>query len=136
MTERNMNQPEYSGVIIRIKAMFSDAVVMLIFMVVASYIFSMFENVPDLARIVAFVFIFFLYEPIFISSFGGTIGHMMNGIKVKRENDLSRNIIFPLALFRFIVKALLGWISLLTVTGNAKKKALHDFAVGSVVIYT
>jgi uncharacterized RDD family membrane protein YckC len=60
---------------------------------------------------------------------------MMIGIRVKRESDEKKNILFPLAIIRFIVKASLGWISLLTVTGNSKRKAIHDYLIGSVVVY-
>jgi uncharacterized RDD family membrane protein YckC len=104
-------------------------------MFVASYIFSLFESVPDNARIIAFVFIFLLYDPIFTSLFGGTIGHMMLGIRVKRESDEQKNILFHKAILRYLVKVLLGWVSLLTVSGNKKRKAIHDFLVGSVVVY-
>jgi hypothetical protein len=29
----------------------------------------------------------------------------------------------------------LGWVSLLTVSGNEKRQAIHDSIVGSVVVY-
>src|ERR1035437_2836289 len=86
-------------------------------------------------KIIAFVFIFLLYDPSFTSIFGGTIGHMIIGIRVKRSRNEQRNILFPLAIVRFIIKASLGVISLITVTGNIKRKAIHDFVAGSVVVY-
>ncbi len=73
-------------------------------MFIASYVFSLFENVPDYARIIVFVFIFLLYDPLFTSIFGGTIGHMIIGIRVKRESNIQKNILFPLAILRFIMK--------------------------------
>ncbi len=130
-----MTEENYPGVFDRVKAIVTDGIVIVVFMFVASYLFSLFERVPDYARIIAFVFIFLLYDPIFTSFFGGTIGHMMLGIRVKRESDEEKNIIFPLAIPRYIVKVFLGWISLLTVSSNEKRKAIHDFLVGSVVIY-
>ena len=130
MTEKN-----YPGVLDRVKAILTDGLVVIVFMFIASNIFSLFESVSDYARIVAFAFIFFLYDPLFTSVFGGTIGHMMNGIRVKRESNEQKNIPFHLAILRYIVKALLGVISLLTVSGNGKSKAIHDFLVGSVVVY-
>ena len=63
-------------------------------------------------------------------------GHTMLGIRVKRESNQFKNILFPLALLRFIVKALLVWISLLTVSGNDKRKTIHDYLVGSVVVHS
>ena len=130
-----MTDENYPNVTDRVKAVMADSVVIIIFMFIITYIFSAFENVPDNARIIAFIFIFFLYDPIFTSSFGGTIGHMMFGLRVKRDKNPSKNILFPLAIIRFFVKAFLGWISLLTVSGNKKRKAIHDSLVGSVVVY-
>lgn len=130
-----MIQVKFPGVLDRVKAIVTDSVVMLLFIIIITYTFSFFDNVPDNAKIAAFVFIFILYDPIFTSTFGATIGHMMIGIRVKRESDETRNILFPLAILRFIVKASLGWISLVTVSGNKKGKAIHDYLVGSVVVY-
>jgi len=130
-----MTEENYAGVADRVKAVVTDSIVIIIFMFIVTYTFSVFEHVPDTARIIAFIFIFFLYDPIFTSTFGGTIGHMMFGIRVKRENNRMKNILFPLAIIRFLVKVILGWISLLTVSGNKKRKAIHDSLVGSVVIY-
>ncbi|WP_347156587.1 RDD family protein [Pontibacter chitinilyticus] len=125
----------YPGVFDRAKAIVVDGVVIVIFMFVISYIFSLFSSVPDNARIIAFIFIFFLYDPIFISLFGGTIGHLLIGIRVKRESNEQKNLLFPVAILRYIVKVFLGWISLLTITGNKKGKAIHDYLVDSVVVY-
>jgi uncharacterized RDD family membrane protein YckC len=130
-----MTEDNYPGVFDRIKAIITDGVLIIIFMFVASYIFSLFKTVPDYARIIAFVFIFLLYDPLFTSIFGGTIGHMIIGLRIKRESDEQKNILFPLAIVRYIVKVSLGWISLLTISANAKRKAIHDYLVGSVVVY-
>jgi|JI7StandDraft_1071085.scaffolds.fasta_scaffold13535_8 uncharacterized RDD family membrane protein YckC len=130
-----MTEENYPRVFDRVKAIFTDGLVIIIFMFVLTYIFSLFESVPDNARIIAIVFIFILYDPILTSYLGGTIGHIVMGIRVKRESDEQKNIQFPLAILRYIVKALLGWISLLTINGNKKGKAIHDLLVGSVVVY-
>ena len=65
-----------------------------------------------------FLFIFLVYDPFFTSIFGGTVAHFINKIRVKREKAESKNILFPLALIRYVFKTLLGWVSLLTITGN------------------
>jgi len=130
-----MTAENYPGVADRVKAMVIDYMMIIIFLFIITYIFSIFEYVPDYARKIAFFFIFVFYDPIFTSFFGGTIGHFMIGIRVKREKNEMKNILFPLAIIRFFVKLLLGWISLLTVSGNKKRKAIHDHLVGSVVLY-
>ncbi len=130
-----MVDDNYPGISDRVKAVVTDSVIMVMFMMIMASIFGHFENAPDYVRITVLIFIFVLYDPIFTSSFGGTIGHMIFGIRVKREKNQHQNILFPLALIRYIVKALLGWISLLTVSGSKKRKAIHDLIAGSVVVY-
>lgn len=125
----------YPGVSDRIKAAITDSFVMVGFMIVLTFIFSNFEHISNSVRLVGFVFIFVLYDPLCTSLFGGTIGHMIMKIRVKRTNDHTKNILFPFAVIRYIVKILLGWISLLTVNGNEKKRAIHDLVIGSVVLY-
>lgn len=131
-----MNKVNYPGVFDRVRAIVTDAVVLLLMMMSASCIFSLFENIPIAVRIIAFVFIFILYDPLFTSTFGGTLGHMLIGLRVKQESDETKNIQFPQAVLRFSVKAGLGVISLFTVLNNSKRKAIHDYLVGSVVVYT
>lgn len=130
-----MNNHNYPGVATRVKAVICDSVLLIILMIVTATLFDRFENVPDFARAIAFVFIFLLYDPLFTSLFGGTLGHMLMGIRVKRASNQNKNIGFPLAIIRYLLKALLGWISLLTVSGNKSAKAIHDIVVKSIVIY-
>lgn len=130
-----METQKYPGVSTRVKAVMTDSIILIVFMIGASHLFELFNHVPDFARVTAFVFIFLLYDPLFTSIFGGTFGHMIFGIRVKRDSNKDKNILFPLALLRYITKALLGWISLLTVSGNKKGKAIHDIVVRSIVIY-
>jgi len=130
-----MTEENYAGVADRVKAAVTDGIVIFAFMLSITYAFAQFKHVHDNAKIIAFAFIFLLYDPIFTSVFGGTIGHMVLGIRIKREKNKMKNILFPLAIVRYILKALLGWISLLTVMGSEKRQAIHDAVVGSVAIY-
>lgn len=127
-------EDKYPGIMERIKAMMIDGILLTICLILFSYLYSFFDNVPDTVRMVVFIFLFLLYDPLLTSMRGGTIGHMIMGIRVKKESDETKNILFPFALIRYIVKIFLGWISLLSVLQNEKKRALHDYLVGSVVI--
>lgn len=118
----------------RVKAVVIDSIVLIAAMYGISEVLSLFEEVSDTMRIVSFILIFSFYDPFFTSRFGGTIGHSYSKINVKRENNLSRNISFPVAVIRYLLKTFLGCVSLLTVTGNDKKKAIHDFVAKSVVV--
>jgi uncharacterized RDD family membrane protein YckC len=130
-----MEEKQYPQVLIRVKASFVDVVVLLVLMIIISSIFQNIGSVNDYARIIAFIFVFFLYDPLLISILGGTIGHLVCGLRVRKESNEERIIPFHLAIIRFMVKAFLGWISLLTVTGNKKGRAIHDSIVGSVVVF-
>lgn len=118
----------------RVKAVVIDSIILIAAMYLISEIFAQFDEVPQYIRITAFVLISIVYDPFFTSTWGGTIGHSYSNISVRKEVDQSKNISFFSALIRFILKSTLGWISLLTTGTNEKKKAIHDFAAGSVVI--
>lgn len=130
-----MVQEIYPGVFVRVKAMVMDAIIILLFMALTSSFFSLFASVPSIARGAAFVFIFLLYDPVFTYSFGGTIGHMMVGIRVRQASDDAKNIRIHKAFLRSLLKGMLGWISLLMIAFNEKNKAIHDYVAGTVVVF-
>lgn len=77
---------------------------------------------------------FYLYDPIFTAFTGSTLGHKIMKLKVRRYREPERKISLGQALLRFIIKGLLGWISFFTVTGNERKRAIHDLASGSILL--
>jgi uncharacterized RDD family membrane protein YckC len=125
----------YPGVSDRIKAAFVDSIITVLFLFLATFVLSKFDVVSDSVRIITFLFIFGFYDPIFTSIFGGTIGHFAMGIRVKRKSNPEKNIMFPYAVIRFIVKLSLGIISLFTVSNSQNRLAIHDFATGSLVVF-
>jgi uncharacterized RDD family membrane protein YckC len=129
-----MEEHKYGKLINRLKAIFIDGLVIIGLSLLVSAIFAQFDHVNNAIRAIAFILIFLLYDPIMTSTNGATIGHMIIGLKVRRENDEEKKISFPLALIRFIVKAFLGFISLLTISDKNKGKAIHDSIVGSIVL--
>lgn len=125
----------YALLIDRIKSAFIDSVVIVGFMYnTASEILSLFDNVPNFVKIIIFVFIFLVYEPLLVSLFGQSIGHSYAKVRVVKDDEIEKKITFPMAIIRFLCKAFLGWLSLLTVSGNKKKKAIHDLIANSIVI--
>lgn len=135
INENERTDSNYPGVSDRIKAAVADSVIIIGFIICLTLIFSQFEHVPDHIRMIAFIFVFGLYDPICTSFLGGTLGHMSMNIRVKKLKDQNRNIVIHLAIIRYIVKVLLGWISLLTISRDSKGLAIHDMLVGSVVVY-
>ena len=122
-------------IIERVKAAVYDSIAVLGMLVLAYYVISFFRIESILVKQMVMVGIFVLYDPIATSFLGGTIGHYIMGIRVKRATNTEKNISLPLALVRFLIKALLGVISLFTISGNQKSMAIHDMAVNSIVVY-
>ena len=125
---------KYAPLVVRVKAMLIDSLVVVGMLFAASEILALFDNVPNFVRVILFVFIFILYEPIFVSLQGQTLGHSFMKICVRKEENHAKKISLPMAILRFLCKGFLGWISLLTISSNSKKQAIHDGLVNSVVL--
>ena len=130
-----MSEQLYPGVFLRVKALVIDSIMLVLMMGAVTFLFSKLESVPETFRIVAFVVIFVLYDPLLTSMAGGTVGHKANGIRVKRASNHNKNILLPMAILRFLIKAFLGIISLVTLSFNDERRGIHDLASGSVVLY-
>ena len=115
---------------------FSMLIDTLVIVAISLGITSLFENVgevPDYIRGIMFLVVFFLYEPILIST-GCTIGQLFTDIRVREFKDPTKKIWIFNAILRLLIKGTLGWISFFTVTFNTNRRAMHDFASGSIVI--
>ena len=76
----------------------------------------------------------FSYEPI-LTSWSCTLGQRMAGVRVRTLESKERISIF-IAYKRSAVKLLLGFISLFLIPAMRKRRAIHDFAAGTVVVYS
>lgn len=126
----DVNYPSLSD---RIQSTFIDTVFIVILMFISSTILERYENPPDWIRIALFFGLWTVYEPV-CTSLGFTIGNYLKGIRVRRNSDPAKKINIFQAFFRYLLKITLGWISFLTIHTNPQKRAIHDLAVGSVVI--
>lgn len=111
---------------------FIDGVFILSVFVLSSLAIKSDSSIADYARISIFFGMFFMYEPIFTSRFC-TLGQKITRIRV-RTNDSYEKISIPSAYLRVVIKILLGIISLFSITFTRHRRAVHDFAAGSVVI--
>lgn len=78
--------------------------------------------------------LFFIYEPLCMA-FGCTIGNYISGIRVRKFGEEERRINIFSSYLRFIVKIFLGIVSFFTVTSDKSKRAIHDMAAGSIMVY-
>lgn len=130
-----MSDLKPAGVFKRVKAVFVDTIFIMMIIYTASFLFAQFEGVNETIRGIVFISIFVLYEPLLVSFFGSSLGHMFCDLRVQKDDDAGKNISIPVAIIRFLLKTALGWISLLSISGDSKKRAIHDFAAKSVVVY-
>jgi uncharacterized RDD family membrane protein YckC len=126
-------EQNYPLLLDRIQSIFIDLIFIVVLMFVFAAILDKYENPPDWIRVALFFGLWALYEPLCVC-FGCTLGQYLKKIRVKDHDDTTKRIgIFP-SYIRYILKTLLGWISFITMNTNTEKRAIHDFASGSVVV--
>lgn len=130
-----MDNSKFPGITERIKSIYYDLFSLGVLIILIGQLPFINDDLPFWLRISFFVFIFFLYEPLCVSFFGGSIGHFAVGIRVKRNSDHSRNIPIYMSVLRYAVKIFLGVISFISIQNSNKNKAIHDIVADSVVIY-
>nr|WP_315239331.1 RDD family protein [uncultured Flavobacterium sp.] len=123
---------KYPFMLERIQSILIDSVLIIACMIIFSDMLSGFKNVPDWLRAVLLISLF-LYEPI-ATTFGGTIGNNIKGIRVRKDSDDTKQINIFQALIRYFFKLLFGWLSFITIFSNSKKRAIHDILSGTVMI--
>jgi uncharacterized RDD family membrane protein YckC len=124
---------EYPTLSDRVQSTFIDTILIILLMFASASILERYENAPDWIRIVLFFGLWGVYEPV-CTTLGFTIGNYVKGIRVRNVLNTGKRINILQALFRYLLKISLGWISFLTVHFNSERRAIHDLAVGSVMI--
>ena len=125
--------PEYPTITRRYLSTFIDLLFIIAAVILISYTLQSSGEFTDNLRIAIILFLFFVYEPLFTSLFC-TVGQLITGIRVRRRVSLS-HISIAAAYLRTLIKVLLGLISFFTIPFAKERRAIHDFAVNSVVIY-
>ena len=140
MSEPVLTHPSEEGLDInypalqkRIQASFIDMMVLIGLAALLSQLFEAIGPITNLVRIASFVALFVLYEPILVS-LGATVGQLLMKIRVRRFSDRTKRINVFASLLRYLIKAVLGWLSFLTIGSSNYNRAIHDMAVDSVVV--
>ena len=132
--ETKYDEMIFPTLVTRVKALFIDLIIMLIIFTGTTLFIDTFGEIPNFVKGSIAIFMFYLYDPILTSFTGSTLGHKIMKLKVRKYKDPEKRISLSQALLRFITKGLLGWFSFLTVTGNKRKRAIHDIASGSIIM--
>jgi RDD family protein len=125
--------PRYGRFLRRVQAAFIDAIVIMLAIVGAVFI-AVTLNSDHLARTLGFSIAigWLLYEPLLVALTGSTVGHYLCNLRVV-DNKTGGNINFFKAVARTVLKAVLGWLSFVTMATTRRHQAIHDLAIKSTV---
>lgn len=123
----------YPSILRRYFSTFIDGLFIIGVLIMSAYAFDTKNQISVNIRIGIILFMFFVYEPIFTAYFC-TLGQKITGIRVRSLKD-NHNISLIRAYVRIVVKLFLGIISFFTIPFSKKKRAIHDMAVGSLVVF-
>jgi uncharacterized RDD family membrane protein YckC len=117
----------------RLQAVLIDSIVMSLILATTLFIAVSLQS-DNVGRILGFsaVAIFLLYEPILVSFVGSTVGHLATNLRVF-DNRTGKNVSFPKAVIRAVIKTVLGLYSFITMAFTLRHQALHDILTGSTV---
>ncbi len=125
---------KYPELSMRIKSAFIDGLFIFLLMFFFSAVLDRLTEPPVWLNMLMFIGIWVLYEPVCVA-FGCTIGNYLMGIRVRRASNETRHINIFQSLVRYALKISLGWLSFLTINQNTQRRAIHDLAAGSVMVY-
>lgn len=130
--DKGSDIPNSPTILRRYLSTFIDAMFILVVFVALSFVFKDNSSSSDSIRLLVFFVMFFCYEPIF-TSMACTVGQKITGIRVRTLNTHQKISILS-AYIRIVVKILLGFLSLLSIPLTKGRRAVHDYAAGSIVI--
>jgi uncharacterized RDD family membrane protein YckC len=132
---QEIKEENFPPLVKRFQSLITDQVLIIICMVILSQLLSNSKEEEN-GMLKGFLLfgLFFLYEP-FCMAFGCTMGNYISGIRVRRFGNQEKRINIFQSYIRFIIKLFLGMISFFTVTSNKAKRAIHDMAADSIVVY-
>lgn len=125
--------PLYASFSRRVRGMFIDWTIAIAVLFGAVAVGSWTGN-NDASRAVGWLMVAFLllYEPVLVTTTGGTVGHWANNVRVV-DDKTGGNPGFLKALARHLVKSVLGWYSFLSLLVTRRNQAVHDLLTRSTV---
>jgi len=121
----------YAKIWPRMKAILVDGFIVMGAYLVAALVGANVAGSGAVAFLVWFAF-WVLYDPLMVSRTGGTIGHHTQNLRVVSDRT-GRPPSLLVAFIRNVVKGFLGIVSLLTMAGSPRQKAIHDWVAGTTV---
>jgi len=125
--------PIYPGLPRRIKASAIDVLVIVLLTISLPVLTNRMYGEYSSLNMVALFGPLLLLEPLLVSFFGATVGQMCFGMRVVYVKTMGR-CPFLVAYFRYVLKVLLGGVSLAYMFFSQRQQAIHDHAAGTVVV--
>jgi len=116
----------------RLQAVAIDSIILAVLIMGGLVVVSSF-GVTGRDAVILVAVISMLWEPLLVSITGGTIGHHLIGLRVVSSTS-GKNLNIVASLLRFMVKFLLGSVSVVFIFITRYHQALHDGLARSVVI--
>ena len=108
---------------------------MIIVFTLFAFLIDGYGGAPAWLRATVYVLMIYLYEPLSVNWRGGTVGHRLLGLEVRRFSNPSRRLDLLRCSVRILFKLVLGGISVLVSYLREDNRTLHDMICGSVVVY-
>ncbi len=124
----------YASLLRRFQAVVADSVVYVAVWVLVMVLGTAAASVAPIGGmfLILWVGFLFLYEPVSVSRFGGTLGHRFNNLRVV-SNQTGGNVSFGAAVVRILIKWFFGWLSFALILFTRRRQALHDLWTLSTV---
>lgn len=134
MTTQAMEPTGYPKTIRRVQSAMIDGIIIPVTAIAAMVLMGYAGLGDGHIKVAVACFIVLLLEPVAVSVTGGTIGHHLVGLRVRRtESDKNLNLL--LALIRFVVKTILGLLVFVAILLSRRRQGLHDMAARSVIVF-
>lgn len=132
--DEDFDQSKYPTILRRYVSTSIDMVFILILFAVFITVLQGHNDINSGMIIRIGIVLLFFYEPVLTSRLC-TIGQKITGIRIRKIDSGERLSIYR-ACLRTIVKLALGIVSFFSIPVTRKRRALHDFPAGSVVIFS
>jgi uncharacterized RDD family membrane protein YckC len=123
----------YPRLLRRVRAALIDSVVFAAIIIAWIYSFGLLENAHAAIKVGLLAAACLIVEPGLVSLTGGTIGHLLMGLRV-RDAGVDERIGFLRATIRGLARSLLGLFSLLFMFVTRRHQAIHDYVSRSTVV--
>jgi uncharacterized RDD family membrane protein YckC len=119
--------PLFASFAARVRAWLIDLAILAAILIVVIILGGFAKDVPGSGRVLlaTLIAVPLLYEPIWVSRYGATIGHRRTNLRVVADGTKG-NPGFLRALARFLIKAVLGVPSFVAMAVTPRHQALHD----------